>query len=311
MKTVLLIDDNVHENGLGAPVFEIEKKILKLAGFNVHSVGFGVSAGNMDRHDYAIGESNYRPINRARKFLGSKGLTNAVGDIIESVKPDMIHNHLISKYPGSVFEAIPDDIFLVQTLHGPNFFCPTSLGNIVGTSEKCELGVSRKCVDKGCTSIPLYLAYKRLHAMTDLSKVDIFHCPSKYIERVANKLGFENTRHVPLGIREVFRVSESRIEKKITNTLLFVGSLHPVKGLDYLFAAIVVVKQQIPDVLVKVAGRGPFLEHYQDLSVSLGIERNVEFFGYVSSGEIEQLYKSADITVVPSVWEEQFGMIGP
>ena len=43
----------------------------------------------------------------------------------------------------------------------------------------------------------------------------------------------------------------------------------------------------------------------------MGLENNVTFIGHVDSSSIVNVFQSADITVVPSVWEEQFGMIGP
>ncbi len=311
MKKILLIDDNYHKPGNGAPLFEMERRSLETAGYKVYTLAFTSEKVTKDHEkEFTVNESPHYLISRASKFLGSSQLSEKIKQIILKIKPDLIHNHLIAKYPSAVFEAIPSFIPLIQTLHGTNFFCPTSWGNIINTSEKCTLGISKRCVKKGCLSIPKYFLFKKLFNNTDLNKVNVFHCPSKYIENIANNLGLNNTCHIELGLRKEF----SKMETKnivIQNKLLFIGSLAPQKGLDYLLEAIKLLQKSIPSIKLYIAGKGAYLEHYKNMTTDLKINENVVFLGFVPKEKVTSLFRSVDLTIVPSVWEEQFGMIGP
>lgn len=310
-RKILLIDDNFHPAGRGAPLFSMERSFLKESGYDVYTLSFGEGKSD-DRNDFIINTSTNRFKNKLDKFIGSQSIEKQVSDVINSISPDLIHNHLISKYPISVFNAIPDKIPLIQTLHGPNFFCPTSWGNMKVDSKPCKLGCSIKCVTGGCVSAWQYPLLKNLFQKIPkfLTKVDVFHCPSVNILNVVESFGFTNTSVIPLGLRDEF----TKIGRKLEfsgNKILFIGSLHEVKGLDYLINAMVKIKKVIPDIKLYIAGRGSSLPKYKEMVSSLKLLENIEFLGFVPSSKITKLYQSVDITIVPSVWSEQFGMVGP
>lgn len=62
--------------------------------------------------------------------------------------------------------------------------------------------------------------------------------------------------------------------------LLYMGNLIEGKRLDILFEAITIVKQEIPNIRVAIAGSGDKHHFLQSLARKLNIEENIEFTGY-------------------------------
>ncbi|WP_407330999.1 glycosyltransferase family 4 protein [Enterovibrio sp. 27052020O] len=312
-KRILLIDDNFHDKENGAPLFSMEYQFLEKRGYEVYTLSFGDNDALINDNQYIVdcGISN-KLVGKRNKFFTNSGLAKKISRVITEIEPHIIHNHLISKCPIAVFEAIPADIPVIQTLHGPNFYCPTSWGNIRGTSEQCELGCGLKCVTKKCIPSWQYPLVSNLFSKYPklLSKVTVFHCPSEYIEKISHRFGFTNTIRIPLGLREQFTsINNKRLFEG--NKLLFIGSMHEVKGLDYLIDCMKDVLKVIPHVKLLVAGSGPQAEKYRNMAIETGLEDSVIFLGYVQKEQIVELYQSVDLTIVPSVWNEQFGMVGP
>lgn len=77
-------------------------------------------------------------------------------------------------------------------------------------------------------------------------------------------------------------------------------------GLDVLLRAWV---DQPPHALLVVAGTGPEEEHLRRLAAELGVDERVRFVGRVEDGALPLHYAAADVSVVPSVALEGFGLV--
>ncbi|MFH1145732.1 MAG: glycosyltransferase family 4 protein [bacterium] len=88
-------------------------------------------------------------------------------------------------------------------------------------------------------------------------------------------------------------------------TILFVGRLEEIKGVDVLLKAASVLS---PDWKIKIAGQGPEEMKLRALAKELKIEDRVEWLGYVPEEALLDEYKKAYITVVPSLAPETFGL---
>lgn len=91
-------------------------------------------------------------------------------------------------------------------------------------------------------------------------------------------------------------------------TLLFLGRIHPVKGLDMLLPAWGSVQVCFPDWELRIIGpdNGGYLDKMRSLASKLGLMR-VEFFGPLFGAEKWQAYAEADLFVLPTC-SENFGM---
>ena len=97
-------------------------------------------------------------------------------------------------------------------------------------------------------------------------------------------------------------------EEKEGRTLLFLGRIHPVKGLDMLLPAWRAVQDRFPEWHLKIVGpdnRG-YLGEMQHLASELRLER-VEFSGALFGAQKWQAYRDADLFVLPT-YSENFGM---
>lgn len=82
-----------------------------------------------------------------------------------------------------------------------------------------------------------------------------------------------------------------------------VGRLHPVKGYDLLIQAL--AKLQNKDVVLKIAGDGPELNHLKSLAREFSVEDRVEFVGFKQ--DVYKFLNTIDIYVQPSL-SEGFGL---
>lgn len=88
--------------------------------------------------------------------------------------------------------------------------------------------------------------------------------------------------------------------------LTFVGRVAFEKNIDFLLRMLVRVRQEVPEVLLVIAGQGPAVAHLRELVERLALQDNVLFIGYLSrQGELQDCYAAGDIFVFASRTETQ------
>ena len=112
---------------------------------------------------------------------------------------------------------------------------------------------------------------------------------------------------VPNGIDIPARPNQRR--SHTGRTLLFLGRLHPVKGIEVLLAAWRDVQTTNRDWELVIAGSGEsrYERELRETAARLGVQR-VQFSGPVYGDSKSDLYFSADLFVLPS-YTENFGMV--
>jgi glycosyltransferase involved in cell wall biosynthesis len=98
------------------------------------------------------------------------------------------------------------------------------------------------------------------------------------------------------------------------NTIFFLSVLdefHRYKGLDYLLEALKIVKEEVPNVKLKVGGKGVLMDHYKGVVDSSGLDSSVEFCGFIPDDEIVEYYSRSSVFVLPSISAtyEGFGIV--
>lgn len=89
-------------------------------------------------------------------------------------------------------------------------------------------------------------------------------------------------------------------------TLVHVGRIAHEKNIDFLLRMLQRLREQVPKVVLIVAGEGPALEHCKDHVAKLGLGQQVRFVGYLSrDGELWDCYRAGDIFVFASRTETQ------
>ncbi len=135
------------------------------------------------------------------------------------------------------------------------------------------------------------VAYRQPHAII---------CVSSPMKRFLMELGIEQAKIsvISTGIPyRLFAEAEPLTAKPWKVTLLFVGRLHPLKGLRTLIQAMEILGRKHQDLGLLVAGDGP------DRHLLLRAQRRglpIKLLGGVEREKLPSIYASADIFVMPS-----------
>jgi glycogen(starch) synthase len=131
-----------------------------------------------------------------------------------------------------------------------------------------------------------------------------FHLPDSKVEIVPN--GINTSKYdvaVDRGaVRGRFGVQPH--EKLI----LCVGRLVPQKGIEYLLQAVPRVAQRRPEAKFIIVGDGWYRDHLEWVANTTGQRWRITFTGFIPDWDLVALTKSADVLVVPSIYEP-FGIV--
>lgn len=97
-------------------------------------------------------------------------------------------------------------------------------------------------------------------------------------------------------------------DKKV---ILFFGIIEPQKGLMILIKALPEIKKSIPDVLLLIAGQpfedvGPYIKEIKQLNLEESVKLKL---GYIAIHEIPNVFKVADLVVLPYNQVSQSGVV--
>jgi glycosyltransferase involved in cell wall biosynthesis len=134
---------------------------------------------------------------------------------------------------------------------------------------------------------------------------------SHYTARMINQIHgipFENIDVAHNGAYARKTVSAYREESHDDRPMvLFLGRITFQKGPDYFVEAAAKVLEQVPNARFVMAGNGDMLPRLQHRVHELGIAQAFEFPGFVRGTDVERLFSTADVYVMPSV-SEPFGI---
>lgn len=91
--------------------------------------------------------------------------------------------------------------------------------------------------------------------------------------------------------------------------LVFLGRLVSDKGTDLLVEALYNLKRQELTPQLTIIGAGPEEENLKQQVKELGLSSQVNFVGIKTGSELTQVLNSHKILVVPSRWQEPFGLV--
>ncbi len=91
-------------------------------------------------------------------------------------------------------------------------------------------------------------------------------------------------------------------------TVLSVCRFYPRKRLDVLLRATALLRDRIPQLQVRIVGRGPEYQRLRQLSSELRVEPALRWLGDVSGSALAAEYNRSDVFCLPSV-QEGFGIV--
>jgi Glycosyltransferase len=94
---------------------------------------------------------------------------------------------------------------------------------------------------------------------------------------------------------------QRKTDYKANNTILYVGRLIRVKGLEYLIQALKHLTNFNIKFKVRIVGEGPMENELKELATKLNVNDLVEFKGFVPNDKLPSVYEDSQVFVHPSV----------
>jgi phosphatidyl-myo-inositol alpha-mannosyltransferase len=91
--------------------------------------------------------------------------------------------------------------------------------------------------------------------------------------------------------------------------IVFLGRLVKRKGVMELLQAFSILRQNLPNARLTIAGQGPLLKKLKGVVGSVGLENSVKFAESVNDEQKSKLFASAQIACFPSLYGESFGIV--
>ena len=225
---------------------------------------------------------------------------------IVSFQPDVVHLRMfLSQLSPLILPALRD---VPTLLHVVNYqlICPLNT-KVLPDGSACVQRAGAVCQRHGCVSTlgrARFAVQRRMWSAWS-GAVDVVVANSGWTARRLVADGIDVEGSVAYGIAPL----GPRPPLSPVPTVAFVGRLFRKKGTDVLVRAMRAVREAVPDARLRIIGDGPERARLERLVRELSLEDAVEMLGFVSRSEIATTLGDAWVQVVPSVWEEPFGMV--
>jgi len=206
---------------------------------------------------------------------------------IRDFRPDIISIHNTHGWSCSVWDAVSEaGVPAIQVLHDLYLLCPTNMfkNNVV-----CK----KQCLTCKLMRLPYKSKSNKLKAVVGVSNFILDKYLSYgYFKDVPIKKVIYNSR----------KFSNFSVERKTDYKYInfgFIGTLAPNKGIEVLLKAYHRIKK--PNYKLFIAGSGK--QDYEEYLKSKYKDDSIIFMGRV---EPKDFFEKVDVTVVPSIWYENF-----
>ncbi|QYZ80373.1 glycosyltransferase family 1 protein [Methanofollis formosanus] len=152
--------------------------------------------------------------------------------------------------------------------------------------------------------------FTKLTSKTIIKNADVAIALTSNMKEAMKNIYNRNMAVVPNGIELEGYIDKSPMQKVKCREkiVLFVGRLHPIKGVRYLLLAMQILHEEMPDTRLILVGDGEERNYLEELTDRLEMRGWVDFVGKVPHQRIPDYMCKADIFVLPSL-SESFGIV--
>lgn len=223
---------------------------------------------------------------------------------VKSFQPDVFNPHFAFYTTMVTRRVIPAHVPIITHFHGP-WAMETEVQQTSGATN--SIRETKFWLKKQVEQ----LTYRRSDSFIVLSEY--------FRDILTNTYGIDNSKiHIIPGAvdHNRFRPHPHREELRLQlglspgqPVLFCIRRLVRRMGIDRLIHAMEDVIRIHPDAQLFIGGDGPMRAEYEELIQQLGLSANVKLLGRISNEELVQYYQASDISVVPTLTLEGFGLI--
>ena len=160
-------------------------------------------------------------------------------------------------------------------------------------------------------SIPLLQHFVKQFEKNIISNADLVLATTPQLAKYAEEMGStsDQAQYFPLGVNSNYfkplnknnlLMQELDIQKN-DKIIIFVGTLYPFAGIDYILKNFNFLLNKIPNIKFLIVGGGPYFNYLKSLSSKLKLNHNVIFTGFIDQNKIPEYIALADICINPFV----------
>lgn len=239
-------------------------------------------------------KNNYKKTNKIKlkfyKILDMYNIGNyfEVRNILKKINPEVVHVNNLYGFSISIWSAIMSlNIPIVQTVH--------DYGLLEADNKIIRLIKSK--FNSICSKNINVVTAPSQFTLDKFKENKFFE--KSYLEVVPNGINYSVER-----INKILENKKSNIlNKKIIN-FVFLGRLEEIKGILYLID--IFKNNNKKNIRLTIAGTGTLENKIKEL---ISNDNRIRYIGFISEEEIENLLIMSDVLIIPSLWDEPFGMV--
>ncbi|MFM9976701.1 MAG: glycosyltransferase family 4 protein [Sphingomonadaceae bacterium] len=301
---ILLVSDYAYPAGGVETMLQLLRDQFRSHGHDVRVFGTALETRpNENFADYrCLGTTSpLRTLLQTANPWASRAFAQALADF----KPDIVHIRMFLTQLSPLILNRLRGHRAVYHLAWYRAICPTGRKMLPG-GMPCERAWGTACLKEGCVPLrdwPLMMAQLRMtHRRLDRFQAVIAN--STFVKTVMARDGIaSDVIHNGVAIDPIETVARAD-----QPTILFAGRLTSEKGCQNLLQAVARLRQGFPYVQLVVAGDGPFRAVLEAACADLGIADAVTFLGHLGRAALRVQTRRAWVQVVPSLWDEPFGI---
>lgn len=232
----------------------------------------------------------------------SKVLARALSEF----RPDVVHVKMfLWQLSPSILQHLKQvpSIYEIVTYKA---ICPKGT-KILPDGGRCTRASGIACFAEGCLTPQSWLALmlQRYLWLKGKRAFTRFVTVSQTMRLRLKENGVSPCHVIPNGCPE--RLPRGELSE--TPLIAYAGRLSTEKGVLNLLQAMVKVRESFPKALLLIAGEGPERTKLEKFSMEAGLQSSVQFLGNLGRDALENIFDPAWVQIVPSLWEEPFGIV--
>jgi len=245
------------------------------------------------------------------------GNENNLDDLIKefySLEIEIVFIHKSNNI--NILSALNKNFYTISTIHDHDYYCfrkhkyfpikrincPLPMNRVYCSA--CSLLIKRD--SSKALGFSLINAREKIALTEEIKDADATIVLSKYMMRNLDMNHWNmDTVYRIYPIHEVSKKIETIKQKQYHSNYLFVGQLIRGKGADILIEACRHLKHEYS---LKIVGTGNDYDYLDKMIRMYGLKKKIELVGWVD--DVDKYYSEADLLIVPSRWQEPFGLIG-